>query len=180
MKKQCLLMIFIGAMTLRADNMITDFETIARIELNLKPNQTLMIDHKRGVLLGIMEISESGKIKRLPIPQELIGKSESDVMGGGSQSNYEKSTSSFGGSSTTIYHKKEPLKETSKNTPKAPTQVSPSEEKIKMSGKPQTPKTNEKGVEDTKQGVKKREGEREWDKSKIIYEQKNETLEILR
>lgn len=176
MKKQCLLMIFAGAMAMQADNMITDFETIARIELNLKPNQTLMIDHKRGVLLGIMEISESGKIKRLPIPQELIGKSESDVMGGGSQSNYERSTSNFGGSPTTIYHKKETIKEKSKNIP----QTNTSEEKIKMSGKPQTPKANEKGVEDTKQGIKKREGEREWDKSKIIYEQKNETLEISR
>ena len=65
-----------------ADNMILDFETIERIELNLKPNQTLMIDHKRGVLLGIMEIAPNGSIKRLPIPKELLGKSEADVMGG--------------------------------------------------------------------------------------------------
>lgn len=80
--KSVLAGIIASAVAMWADNMILDFETIARIELNLKPNQTLMIDHKRGVLLGIMEIQSNGSIKRLPIPKELLGKNEADVMGG--------------------------------------------------------------------------------------------------
>ena len=137
-----------------ADNMILDFETISRIELNLKPNQTLMIDHKRGVLLGIMEISPNGAVKRLPVPPELLGKSEAEVMGE-AKSNYDKKTSNFGGSPTTFYHKS-------------------------IKGKAKIPSGNEKGVEDLKKGTKKREGNVEWDKSKIIYEQQEQTLDILR
>lgn len=137
-----------------ADNMILDFETIERIELNLKPNQTLMIDHKRGVLLGIMEIAPNGSIKRLPIPKELLGKSEADVMGG-SKSQYQSDTSHFGGSSTTIYHKN-------------------------IKGKAKSATGNEKAVESSQSGIKKREGNREWNKSQIIYEQEEQTLDILR
>ncbi len=137
-----------------ADNMILDFETISRIELNLKPNQTLMIDHKRGVLLGIMEISPNGAVRRLPVPPELLGKSEAEVMGE-AKPNYDKKTSHFGGSPTTFYHKS-------------------------IKGKAKIPSGNEKGVEDLKKSTKKREGNVEWDKSKIIYEQQEQTLDILR
>lgn len=145
-------MMFMGAsIYVWADNMILDFETIERIELNLKPNQTLMIDHKRGVLLGIMEITPSGAIKRLPIPPELLGKSEADVMGG-TKGQYEAKTSHFGNSSTTIYIK----------------------------GKAKIPTGKEKGVENLKEGTKKRENDMEWDKSKIIYEQQEQTLDIIR
>lgn len=133
-----------------ADNMILDFETIERIELNLKPNQTLMIDHKRGVLLGIMEIAPNGSIKRLPIPKELLGKSEADVMGG-KKDEYKSNTSHFGGSPTTI-----------------------------IKGKAKSATGNEKAIESSQSGIKKREGNREWDKSKIIYEQEEQTLDILR
>lgn len=136
------------------DNMVLDFETIARIELNLKPNQTLMIDHRRGVLLGIMEVLPNGKIKQLPVPRELLGKSESDVLGG-SKDRYKSETSHFGGVSTTIY-----------------------EPKIK--GKAKLPSGKEKGVENLKESAKVRENSREWDKGKIIYEQKEQTLDILR
>ncbi len=137
-----------------ADNMILDFESIKRIELNLKPNQTLMIDHKRGVLLGIMEIAPNGSIKRLPIPKELLGKSEADVMGG-KKDEYKSNTSHFGGSPTTIYHKN-------------------------IKGKAKSATGNEKAIESSQSGIKKREGNREWDKSKIIYEQEEQTLDILR
>ncbi|MCX2716756.1 hypothetical protein OQH61_03285 [Helicobacter sp. MIT 21-1697] len=137
-----------------ADNMILDFETISRIELNLKSNQTLMIDHKRGVLLGIMEISPSGAVKQLPIPPELLGKSEADIMGD-AKPKYDKTTSHFGGSPTTFYHKN-------------------------IKGKAKIPSGNEKGVEDLKKGTKKREGNMEWDKSKIIYEQQEQILDVLR
>lgn len=137
-----------------ADNMILDFETIAQIELNLKPNQTLMIDHKRGVLLGIMEVSPNGAIKRLPIPKELLGKSEADVMGS-VRGDYNRETSNFGGSSTTIYYKD-------------------------IKGKAKIPSGKEKSVENPKETLKKREGDREWNKSKIIYEQQEETLDIAR
>lgn len=137
-----------------ADNMILDFETIAQIELNLKPNQTLMIDHKRGVLLGIMEVSPNGAIKRLPIPKELLGKSEVDVMGG-TRGDYNRETSNFGSSLTTIYYKD-------------------------IKGKAKIPSGKEKSVENPKETLKKREGDREWNKSKIIYEQQEETLDIAR
>ncbi|MCH5314168.1 MAG: hypothetical protein J1E28_07250 [Helicobacter sp.] len=153
--KSAVLAIAVSAVMMRADNMILDFETIARIELNLKPNQTLMIDHKRGVLLGIMEVSPSGAIKRLPVPKELLGKSEADVMGGGTKEQYEREMSNFGGSQTTIYHKN-------------------------IKGKAKIPTGKEKGVENLKAGTKKREGEIEWDKSKIIYEQQEEVLDISR
>ena len=143
----------IGIVSLSADNMILDFESIERIELNLKPNQTLMIDHKRGVLLGIMEIMPNGSVKRLPIPKELLGKSEADVMGG-SKRPYESTTSHMGNQSTTIYHN--------------------------IKGKAKSATGKEKGVENLKGGIKQREGNIEWDKSKIIYEQQEETLEILR
>lgn len=137
-----------------ADNIVLDFESIARIELNLKPNQTLMIDHRRGVLLGIMEVQPNGKVKQLPIPKELLGKSESDILGG-SKDNYKSETSHFGGVSTTIYQPK-------------------------IKGKATLPSGKEKGVEKMGQGAKTRDNAMEWDKGKIIYEQKEQTLDILR
>ncbi|TLD95184.1 hypothetical protein LS71_008475 [Helicobacter jaachi] len=146
--------IMVAVASALADNVVLDFETIKRIELNLKPNQTLMIDHKRGVLLGIMEISANGAVKRLPIPPELLGKTEADIMGG-TKSLYDKETSHFGNAQTTIYYKN-------------------------IKGKAKTPTGKEKGAEDTKAGLKQREGEHEWDKSKIIYEQQEQTLDILR
>lgn len=152
--KTAILAVFLGLSTQAlADNMILDFETIEKIELNLKPNQTLMIDHKRGVLLGIMEITPSGAIKQLPIPKELLGKSEADIMGG-AKGNYESSTSHIGGTTTTIY--------------------------TNIKGKAKSASGKEKAVEDSKAGVKKRESGTEWDKSKIIYEQQEEVLDILR
>lgn len=143
------------AMNVWADNIILDFDSIERIELNLKPNQTLMIDHKSGALLGIMEISPNGTIKRLPIPPELLGKSEVDVMGGSSLKEYESYTNHFGDSPTTIYYKE-------------------------IEGQTKTTMSDEKGVENPKLGIKQREGEREWNKGKIIYEQAEEILDIIR
>ncbi|WP_295702133.1 hypothetical protein [uncultured Helicobacter sp.] len=143
------------AMNVWADNMILDFDSIERIELNLKPNQTLMIDHKSGALLGIMEISPNGVIKRLPIPPDLLGKSEADIMGGSSLKEYEVHTDRFVDSPTTIYYKE-------------------------IEGEAKIPMGNEKGVENPKLGIKQRKGEREWDKSKIIYEQAEEILDIIR
>lgn len=166
--KSVLAGIIASAVVMWADNMILDFETIARIELNLKPNQTLMIDHKRGVLLGIMEIQSNGSIKRLPIPKELLGKNEADVMGG-KKSGYESTTSHFGGAQTTIYSKtqKDKKGDTSSNV-------------AKIKGTAQIPSGKQKGVENSKAGNTKRAGDFEWDKSKIIYEQQEETLEIER
>lgn len=135
--------------SLWADNIITDFEEIARIELSLKPNQTLMIDHRKGALLGIMEISPSGKIKTLPIPQELRGKSESDVMG--KSSPYKTDVEHFGNTSTTIYTRQDNALD-----------------------------SEQKGVEDLSKGVQKRQGNHQWDKSKIIFEQESEVLDIMR
>lgn len=136
------------------DNMVLDFETIARIELNLKPNQTLIIDHRRGVLLGIMELQPNGTLKRLPVPKELLGKSEADIMGG-TKEQYKSNTTHLGNSPTTIYSKE-------------------------MKGKPKAATGNEKAVESKQGKIKKREGDREWDKGKIIYEQEEQTLDILR
>lgn len=157
MYMRCIFVIFCisAAVSTWADNIILDFETIERIELNLKPNQTLMIDHKRGALLGIMEITPNGNIKRLPIPSELLGKSEADVMGNGTSKQYDSKTSNFGNSKTTIYYKN-------------------------IKGKAQIPSGKEKGIENSKGGIKKREGSFEWDKSKIIYEQEEQTLDIIR
>lgn len=132
-----------------ADNVITDFDEIARIELSLKANQTLMIDHKRGALLGIMEISPSGKVKTLPIPQELRGKSETDVMG--KSSLYKTNVEHFGSASTTIYTRQDKSHD-----------------------------SEQRGVEDLSKGVQKRQGGHQWDKNKIIFEQKSEVLEIVR
>ncbi len=136
-----------------ADNMILDFETIAQIELNLKPNQTLMIDHKRGVLLGIMEVSPNGAIKRLPIPKELLGKSEADVMGG-VRGDYNRETSNFGGSSTTIYYKD-------------------------IKGKAKIPSGKEKSVENPKETLKNREGIENGIKARLSMSSKKKHL-ILR
>lgn len=150
MKNSALLAIsFVALNTLWADNIITDFEEIARIELSLKPNQTLMIDHKRGALLGIMEISPSGKVKTLPIPQELWGKNEADVMG--KSSLYKTNVEHFGSTSTTIYTRQDKTKD-----------------------------SEQRGVEDLSRGVQKRQGGHQWDKSKIIFEQESEVLEIVR
>lgn len=144
----------IGASVALADNMILDFETIKRIELNLKPNQTLMIDHRRGALLGIMEVMDNGKIRQLPIPKELLGKSEADVMGE-NKDTYTATKSNFGNTQTTIYHKN-------------------------IKGVPKLPTGKEKSVESNKKTTKPRDNKMEWDKSKIIYEQKEQVLDIMR
>ncbi|RDU59184.1 hypothetical protein [Helicobacter marmotae] len=135
--------------TALADNMVLDFDSIERIELNLKSNQTLMINHKTGRLLGIMEIGRDGKVRTLPIPRELLGKNESDIMGGSTLNQYDSHTSHIGDFTTTIYIRgKEQIIDV---------------EQVKSS-----------------QAPKKREGEFEWDKSKIIYEQNEEILDIMR
>lgn len=146
-----------------ADNMVLDFEMIRKIELYLKPNQTLMIDHKSGTLLGIMEILPSGKIRQIPLPQELIGKSEADILGW-VQNNYDKKTEHLGTSTTTIYTPKENKQE---------------KQESKIKGTPAKPNEKQKGIEDTTKPTTKKQSNIEWDKSKIIYENTEETLEVL-
>ncbi|PAF44228.1 hypothetical protein BJI48_03335 [Helicobacter sp. 11S02596-1] len=70
-------MIFLVAGMLFSDSIIVAQDTqnsqspeeLAEAEIPLKPNQVLLIDHRTHKPVGIIEITDTGKFVRLPLPK---------------------------------------------------------------------------------------------------------------
>lgn len=164
------------------DNFIIDTHSIRDFELLLKPNQTLMINHKTGKLIGILEQTPDGRIKKLPIPQKWFDKNKESAF---RLKNYQDSTprQSGGLDSMKVYEKNEDYKEV---------------QEVRKLHKQESAKAQNKQVQNNKEvsGAQdvgsfkyenkvrptstKNNNTREWDKSKIIYEQKSHNIELHR
>lgn len=171
------------------DNFIIDTHSIRDFELLLKPNQTLMINHKTGKLIGILEQTPDGKMKKLPIPQKWFDKNKESAY---RLKNYQDSTprQSGGLDSMKVYesnedykeaqemrnlHKQENAKNQNKSIPPT-TQSTKAQNEREISGaKNASSFQYEHKVRPTSTS---NSNAREWDKSKIIYEQKSHTIDL--
>ncbi|MFC3867017.1 hypothetical protein [Helicobacter equorum] len=161
-----------------SDNFIIDSYSLKDFELLLKPNQTLIINHQTKALLGILETLDDGTMKRLPIPKKWLSKHEEHASRLKIYSDYTETKTTIGSSTTTIYQKNQdfeskdvsnnPALQSSYAVPKnlpTPQQSQSTRQQNPSSVKPQA--TNNK-IQNT----------REWDKKKIIYEQKTEVIDL--
>lgn len=164
------------------DNFIIDTHSIRDFELLLKPNQTLMINHKTGKLIGILEQTPDGRMKKLPIPQKWFDKNKESAF---RLKNYQDSTprQSGGLDSMKVYEKNEDYKEVQE------VRKLHKQESVKAQNKQVQNNKEVSGAQDVgsfkyenkvRPTSTKNNNTREWDKSKIIYEQKSHNIELHR
>lgn len=186
-KLWCVVCVICSAMW--SDNFIIDSHSIKNFELLLKPNQTLIINHQTKALLGILETLENGAMKQLPIPREWLSKSEEHASRLKTYSDYTTTQTTIGSSTTTIYEKNhdfDPKHHTTPTTSKprlhdtptsqprpqpAPTRSQPNTQP------PQDIPTPIIAPQPQPQHIKSPNA-REWDKKKILYEQKTQFIEL--
>lgn len=184
------------------DNFIIDTHSIRDFELLLKPNQTLMINHKSGKLIGILEQTPDGKMKRLPIPKKWFDKNGESAF---KLKNYHDSSPRQAGGldSMRIYETNADYKEAQEvrklkqqENVKNPNKNSPNTPKVSNTNTPPTNQSAQNKSDKEISGAKNaasfqyentvrptsthNNNAREWDKSKIIYEQKNHTIDLKR
>ncbi|WP_394996606.1 hypothetical protein [uncultured Helicobacter sp.] len=188
MKKVCcFLCVVCGAVW--GDNFIIDSHSLRHFELLLKPNQTLMINHQTKALLGILESLDNGTMRRLPIPQEWLGKNEENASKLKTYSDYTTTKTTIGSSTTTTYEKNKdfnPSLHTPSPKPK-PQNVpiseshAPSEHPgdTQRDMPPQVSQDSSSSVQPKPQRLKA-PSQREWDKKRIIYEQRTEFINLER
>lgn len=173
------------------DNFIIDSHSLKNFELLLKPNQTLIINHQTKALLGILETLDNGSMRRLPIPKEWFNKNEDNASRLKTYSDYTTTQTTIGSSTTTIYEKNQdfnPSLHTTSPKPKPLPQDTPIVESHTSSERPsdtqrdvrpQPPQDIPTPVQPKPQTQHiKAPNAREWDKKKIIYEQKTEFIEL--
>ena len=178
----CVILVLCGV--LWSDNFIIDSRSLKDFELLLKPNQTLIIDHQTKALLGILESLENGAMKRLPIPKEWLDKNEDHASRLRTYSDYTQTKSTIGSSTTTIYRKNHDFTPPTTSSKPAPQIVPISESRTSSThfsshtpkyDSPDTSAISESRTQSRAQPIK---APREWDKKKIIYEQKTEFIEL--
>lgn len=163
------------------DNFIIDSYSLKDFELLLKPNQTLIINHQTKALLGILETLDDGTMKRLPIPKKWLSKNEDHASRLKTYSDYTETKTTIGSSTMTIYQKNQDFEssDVSNNPTSQPSYVAPKNSPTpqqSQSIKQQSPSPTAK-PQSTNSKI---QNAREWDKKKIIYEQKTEVIDLAR
>ncbi|PAV00263.1 hypothetical protein B9T66_03445 [Helicobacter sp. TUL] len=173
--------IYVMCGVLWSDNFIIDSYSLKDFELLLKPNQTLIINHQTKALLGILETLDDGTMKRLPIPKKWLSKNEDHASRLKTYSDYTETKTTIGSSTTTIYQKNQDFEssDVSNNPTSQPSYVAPKNSPTpqqSQSIKQQSPSPTAKPQSTNN----KMQNAREWDKKKIIYEQKTEVIDLAR